>query len=173
MNCDDFLAALETGGLLRRIQARRHAARCPSCATVQAAFVSAKDRLAKPEPLSPQARAAWERATFEDMRRPMPRRRWVPVAASLATAACLTIVFLSTPVREGPIKEAVEKSGEHPVARSVDDLTTALTDPVEELSQLATAAERLDAELASLRDQVERKNIQREVAVVLESYGRW
>ena len=36
MNCDDVLAALETGGPLQRRRARRHAAGCPRCAAVAA-----------------------------------------------------------------------------------------------------------------------------------------
>ena len=37
MKCDHFLAALETGGFVERMQARRHAARCPRCAAVRRA----------------------------------------------------------------------------------------------------------------------------------------
>jgi len=59
MKCDDFLPAMETGGFLQRIRARCHAACCPKCAAVHAAFAVVKRQLAAPSPISAPMRQRW------------------------------------------------------------------------------------------------------------------
>src|SRR5262249_15629171 len=100
MNCEDLLPDLETGGLWRRMRARRHAARCPRCAVVYAKFLAAKVNLATPEPLPNYARELWKRAAVDAPARFERQVRWAPSVACLAAAACLLIVFVGPAVWE-------------------------------------------------------------------------
>ena len=115
MNCDNFLPALETGGLVRRMLARCHAARCPRCAGVQAAFRAAKQRLAAAEPLSLRARQLWERAAGEVDLRPSTRRVWIPAAAGLGVATCILLVVVAIATRP----KSIAPNGRPDVVRSV------------------------------------------------------
>jgi len=166
MNCDDFLPALETGGCLRRMRARRHAARCPHCAAVYAAFTAMKQQLAAPEPLSGRARQLWEQAAGASTVQPSGRRRWVPLAAGLAAAACLLLLVVEWAVRPEP---AGTRFVPQPLAKTVIEEI----DPAGELSRLAAAAERLDKQLTRLQEQAARCDAQREVALTLDRFGRW
>jgi hypothetical protein len=65
MKCDDFLPAMETGGSLQRIRARIHAAWCPKCAAVLAAFAAVKRQLATPSAISLQMRQTWDKSLDE------------------------------------------------------------------------------------------------------------
>src|SRR6476469_8773371 len=59
MTCDEFLAAMETGGRVQRWQARRHAATCPSCAAAMRMLETVKQELASAPPLTAGVRARW------------------------------------------------------------------------------------------------------------------
>jgi len=179
MNCDDFLPSMETGGLVRRMRARRHAARCRRCAAVYAAFVSATQQWASPEPLSPCARHLWEQAAGELAVGPFRWRRWMPLAAGLA-AACVVLLAVAMVLRKGfiapPPREVAPRPSEVPAApipqRLAGDVIEQL-DPAEELSRLAAAARQLDAQLQRLRHEAERIDAQRQLAVTLDRFGRW
>jgi hypothetical protein len=172
MNCDDLLPDLETGGLWRRMRARRHAAGCPRCAAVYAAFRAAKIRLATPEPLPRYAREIWNRAAIEAPLRFDRQVRCAPAVACLAAAACLLIVFVGPAVWEHMTKVVVVGG------RSQDTVTISApmvtdVDPIGEFLELAEAVDRLDGELESLRMTAQRRDAQREVILALNQYGTW
>src|SRR5207244_1920411 len=84
MTCDDFLPALETGGFFERAAARRHAAHCPACARVFAAWQELQRELASAPPLSDRERALWTSAAQPGRVRPRTNR--LRQAATLAVA---------------------------------------------------------------------------------------
>jgi hypothetical protein len=170
MKCEDFLPDLETGSLWRKMRARRHAARCPRCASVYAAFRAVKIRLATPEPLSRSAREIWIRAAVNTPVQVERQVSWAPAMACLAAAACLLIVFI------GP---AVWRPNEDiGGGRTQDIVTTSGTtvievNPIGEFSELADAAVRLDDELESLQKLAQHRDVQREVLLALNRYQTW
>jgi hypothetical protein len=173
MNCDDFLPFLETGGPLRRMQARRHAARCPRCAAMHSKFLAAKERLARPDALSNHARELWHRAARDTRAQPVCRHPWLPVAVGLATAACAMVAVVRPVTRENgrrsvPIADA--GSTDAPV---VGPTTIIEVDPTLQLSDLASAAERLGNEIRALQTLAERFEAEREVVMTLNRYGKW
>jgi hypothetical protein len=172
MNCEEFLPALETGGLWRRMRARRHAAGCPRCAAVYAAFRAAKIRLATPEPLPRYAREIWNRAAIDAPVRFDRRVRWTPAVACLAAAACLLIVFVGPAVWEH-VKNVVNDGGRSQETVTISTTSVIEVDPIGEFSELAEAAGRLDGELESLRMVAQRRDAQREVMLALNQYGTW
>jgi negative regulator of sigma E activity len=172
MNCDDFMLASETGGFVRRWQARRHAARCPRCAAANAAFAATKQRLATPEPLSPHVRQLWEQAACEVTVGPSRRTLWIPVAVGLGVAACVLLFVVKVAVRQ-------ELPTPHPapqVAQAIsppDREVIVEVDPAKERSRLAAAVDRLDADMQRLRREVERLHARQQIATTLDRYGRW
>ena len=172
MKCDHFLAALETGGFVERMQARRHAARCPRCAAVRAALAAAKQQLRTCEPLSPHARQLWRQAAGEAAVRPSRHRTWIPLAAGLATAVGVLLFIVATAGRKEPLPTpppaGLAHSDTSPVREVVDDV-----DSASELARLAATVERLDADLQRLRHQAERLEARQQVAMTLDEFGRW
>lgn len=166
MNCDDFLPALETGGCLRRWQARRHAARCSRCAAVYEVFTTMKQKLAVPEPLSPRARKLWEQAADASVMQPSGRRLWMPLGAGLAAAACLMLFVVQWAVRPEP-------AGTRFTPQPFVETLVEEVNPAGELSFLAAATERLDMQLKLLQEQAARCDAQREVALTLDRFRRW
>jgi len=156
MKCEDFLPDLETGSPWRRMQARRHAVRCPRCAAVYAALTAAKARLATPEPVSPRARELWNRAARSTVTVPDRRRRWVPAVACLVTAACLLIIFVGPDLWVRPNGNLMVNTGRSPDSIVTSPVTVSELDPVSDLSQLDDAASQLDAQLNSLRATAQR-----------------
>jgi hypothetical protein len=176
MNCDDFLPELETGGLVRRMLARRHAARCPRCAAVGAAFGAAKQRLVTPEPLSPLARQLWERAANEATWRPSGGRRWIAAAATgLGVAASIGVLLWivdltawSRSVAPQPAPALTRPIPQPRNATTVDEI-----DPAEEMARLTAAVDRLERDLQTLRLKAERLDARQQIAVTLDRFSRW
>jgi len=172
MNCDRFLAALETGGFAGRLLARLHAARCPRCAAVRAALAAAKQQLRTCEPLSPRVRQLWRQAAGEASVRSSGDRILLPLAAGLAVAVIVLAFFVSTAVR----KEALSTQGKTDVAHSdaapVKELV-AEVDSASELARLAATIDRLDADVLRLRHQAERLEARQQVAMTLDQFGHW
>jgi hypothetical protein len=160
MKCEDFLPDLETGGWWRRMQARRHAARCPRCAAVYVAFRTAKAGLAAPEPLPPHARELWKRAARDIVLRPERRRRWVPAIACAATAACLFIAFVGPALWVKP-------------PRVTSPVTVVQLDPTAEFSRLEDEVGKLDSQLQSLRATAQRFEARQKVMIALNQYDKW
>jgi hypothetical protein len=166
MKCEQTLVDLECGGPLRRLRARCHAMRCPRCAAVRTAFGEMKRRLAVLEPLSPEARRAWERASGSlpaGSPRSTGRRVWVPLTGGLAAA------FLAVLVVGHLFWWKPGDVGQPPPSGSVVEVI----DPAEELTQLATALDALDAQVRQLKEEAGRQTARRAVASAIDRFGRW
>ena len=173
MNCNNFLPALETGGFVRRIQARRHAARCPRCAAVHAALAAAKRQLAAAEPLSPRAERLWRQAVGEATVRPARGNAWKMVTAGAVSVVCLVMVFLlaiSKYINNSPTP-ASQPTVARNESRSLSPITVEEIDTTEGLAYQADEVRRLDVELKSLQQVIEKKSVQRQIAAVLERFG--
>jgi hypothetical protein len=173
MNCDDFLPFLETGGRLRRMQARRHASRCPRCAAVYAKFRAAKERLARPDALSNHALELWKQAARDSLVHPAWRHRWVPIAVGLATAACVLVAVLKPVIREKGRPSTPTEDAVFSDVLLAGPTTIVDVDPTLQLSDLASAAERLGNEISALQTIAERFEAEREVVMTLNRYGKW
>jgi hypothetical protein len=175
MNCDEFLAAQETGGALARWRARRHAAHCPRCAALAAKFAAAKELLAGPEPLSPRARWLWKQAAEEPAGRPAVSLNRSFFAFLLAAAACVALLVIlpkltghqpGGPIKSPtPIVEVPKPPAERP--------TVVVIDPKQELAQLSEAVDRLDEEIKQLRLDAQRADARRQVAMAFDRYDKW
>jgi hypothetical protein len=168
MKCEDLLPSLETGGPLRRMRARRHAARCPRCSPVCAAFGQVKRGLASPQPLSPRALRAWRQACGESSA-PLParagRRMWIPLAGGLAAAGLVWIVI-------GRFARP-EAKDTRPVPPAAGDAVVEVIDPATELARLAKAVDELDEQVQQLKEQAARRAAQHAVALAIDRFGRW
>ena len=173
MNCDSFLPAMETGGLVQRMLARCHAARCPRCAGVQAAFTATKQQLAAAEPLSLRDRQLWERAAGEVDLQPVRRRGWLPAVAGLGVATCVLLLVVAVATRPKP-STPIERPG---VVRSVPG--TLDREVLEEVSsadavaQFVEAVDRLGAEVQRLQQRAEKLDAQQQITATLDRFDRW
>lgn len=171
MNCDDFLIAQETGGFFGRFLARRHAAKCPRCAALQTTFAAVKQELARPEPLSPRAGHLWKHAAQEPTTRHSPFRNWITIGGGLAAAACVLLLVMKftghkPDVSPSPRPEFVD-------SRHLTTPTVTTIDPAKELAQLSEATDRLDADLKKLRQDAQRMDARRQVAMTFEHFDKW
>jgi hypothetical protein len=173
MNCDNFLPFLETGGPLRRLQARRHAARCPRCGLIYSKFSAVKQQLAAPDELTTHVRQLWHRAAHDSAVQPAWRHPWAPVVVALATAACVMVAVIRLGIRDGNQRNDRVKDIAFSSSRVLSPTTVVELDPTAEIVELAAAADQLYAELRTLRDLVERLDAEREVAMTLTRYGQW
>ena len=173
MNCDSFLPALETGGFVQRMLARCHAARCPRCAGVQAAFTATKQRLAAAEPLSLRARQLWERAAGEVDLRPSTRRVWMSAAAGLGVATCILLVVVAIATRP----KSIAPNGRPDVVRSVpgslDRQVIEEVSSADGMARLVEAVDQLRAELQRLQHRAERLDAQQQITATLDRFGHW
>jgi hypothetical protein len=172
MNCDDFLAARETGGPFARMRARRHAARCRRCTALQAKFAAVKDELANAPALPARARQLWVDAAIEPASQISPRRNWALFTGGLAAAACVALLVIKLaghkPAGVTPPPQIVRVIP--PVAT---ESKVTVVDPAKDLAELSAAANQLDAELKQLRLEAERMDARRQVALTLEHYDKW
>jgi hypothetical protein len=168
MKCDDFLPALETGGFLRRLQARGHAAGCRRCAAVHAAWTAAKRQLAIAEPLSPRTRQLWQRAVSERCVQPETRRTGT-VAAWLAGATCVLAFLTGVAVRQDFFPPGSIPGGTDVNSPPEAEVVGEINSPTE-LSGLTAAVDRLDAELQGLQRLAERENAQQQIAATLRQF---
>jgi hypothetical protein len=171
MTCDDFLPALETGGLFRRTAARWHAARCPACARVLARWQALKSELAEASPLTDRQRDLWLLAAEPAPVRPRLQLMWRLAALALVTALPAGFVLWSTQTgifrttgrvvqkRESDTRVAVVPISPESIAR--------------ELSPLERGLDRVEAELAMLARRAARVDAHRQTATLLEEYRHW
>lgn len=174
MNCDDFLPAMETGGPIRRLQARRHRARCPRCAAAYVAFERAKTALARHPPVTAEARAVWSDAMMRprsvSSRSPRMQLIMAGVATTAAAVVVVCVLVLSGRGRQ-PHPRGVDRAMSF--ADSAEAVTVTAHDPGEEFTLLALAVEKLSHEIDALEARVQRRGARNETAVLLHQYDRW
>ena len=173
MKCDEFLSALETGGLVQRLKARCHAARCRRCASQRSAFADAMQRWAVPEPLSPHAERLWRQAAGEAAARPVCGNVRKLATAGAVAAACLAVVCLlavSWHIHNRPTTESQQIAAGNE-SRCFSPITIEDIDPSEGHAYLADEVRRLDVELKSLQQVIEKKSVQNQIAATLQRFG--
>jgi hypothetical protein len=153
MRCEDALELLATGSAFWRSRARRHVARCPSCARESTRLGRITQLLAAAPALAPAERALWASAATAS--RPIRARR-VRIAA-VAAAVLFGIGLAAVALRPWPTRPAIEQppapfaiagSTSRPpspeVVRELDGLTANLKALSRELADLERRAELLD-----------------------------
>ena len=186
MRCEDFLSSLETGGFVKRLLARRHAARCRRCTEAAAAIERLTQELAKSEPLTRELRQCWVQAASgvqqaangpqRDARKlrdqPFVMRQWPKLAVAAAAAAAVVLAIVLWP------KSGDERSTEPPnwspgPEASVSAIRTVQVEPADALARLDAEIANAEAEIAALIDRVERMQASRQAGELLAAYGRW
>ena len=159
MKCEDLWKWIETGNFAQRLLARRHAAKCPSCARWLAHLGRARRELARAEPLSRAERRPWERASQVDAARPGVSAVRVAVLAGAGVAAISILIALAWTAWQwnagGPVE--VVSHGRTPVSQptgsqTIDDeavrqirqMKSQLLALSEELEELSRRAAMLD-----------------------------
>jgi hypothetical protein len=153
MTCDKVLSALAAGGLFGRWRARRHAARCPRCATVINELENMVGELSAVPALTPAERQLWLRAC-DDV--PLVSRYWPRLTRPALAAAVVAAVVIpvgmwlnSRPMqiksRPAVITVVDTKFTRAESLRVVDEIQTGVVGLIRELDQLQSAADLLDA----------------------------
>ena len=128
MNCEDLWKWIETGNFAQRLLARRHAAKCPSCARWLAHLGRVRRELARTEPLSRAERRAWERASQVDAPRPGVSVVRVAVLAGAGVAAISILIALAWTAWQcgagGPVE--VVSPGQSPARQAAGRQTLSL-----------------------------------------------
>ncbi len=153
MKCDKVLPTLVTRGFFGRWRARRHAARCPRCATVINDLENLVGELSAVPALTPAERQLWLRACDDvpSVSRFWPRlTRPALVAAGVAAVVVPVGMWLnSRPVyiKTSPTVVTVvdAKVIEASSLREVEEIRTGVVALMRELDRLQREADLLDA----------------------------
>lgn len=174
MNCDTFLADLETGELLQRRRARGHARICPQCAAALAALNATREEMAAAPPLPPEMRRLWARAAETNVVRPLERRRRVNLMIVVAATTCLFLLYLGLGLQK-PKQAPIEKQmTEHTNVQEIDSAARGVViDPASEFAGLAAAVDELEGELKEVAQLAERREAERQFAVLLKRVEVW
>jgi hypothetical protein len=175
MSCDTFLADLETGSFLERRRARKHAESCPQCAAALESLNAAREELAAAPALTPELRRLWELAAESNVVRPLERRRRVNLRILVAVNACAFLLYLAFGLQpepeDAPIEQQITEN------RNVQEVESAarvvVIDPGRELAELADAVNELEAELKGIERLAERREAERQFAVLLKRVEVW
>ncbi len=171
MKCDDFLPWLETGGMLRRWLAGRHAAKCGRCAAVRDTWIEAKRQLIAPEPPTADLRRMWQQAAGETARLPHLERRWYPMPAAVVAAACVLVVAVAVIAWKVNWWQSVE-----PVTNGQTALASApieVVDRTSEFANLEIGVQQLRAEVDLALADAQRLDARRQAEELLDRYSKW
>jgi hypothetical protein len=176
MRCDHAVNLLATGGVLGRWLARRHAARCTSCAAEAARLRRIACELSIVEPLSAAQRALWTSISTEP--RPsvarLPRYRPALLAGGVAAAVVLalgigaTIVARRPSPKPGPPPAVADPS----LVRTPDIPRPASPAAIRELDDLKTNFQALAQDLAQLRRRAELLDERRDAESLSHRFNR-
>jgi hypothetical protein len=166
MNCEQILAALETGDAREQDDARHHIRSCPSCAAAAAAFEELKSALAEPSLVTEIDRSAWLAAIGAD-RASSTTRDSAPVRRSsqrLVVAAAAVVLLVGAVAlliqRAGDRDIVVEKPKEKSITPEVAPERTPQETIVEEPGRTDPRyVAELDAvrkDVTSMRSELER-----------------
>jgi len=175
MKCDDFLPALETGGMLRRWLAGRHAQQCSRCAAVRDRWLIAKRDLAAAGLLLAEQRRIWKQAVGESAAQRAADRRWTSLPAPVLAAACilaLVVALIAAKlVRRRPVDPVNNGDVAVQVVPSVPE--SQLVDRSTEFSSLETGVEQLLAQLDVTLVDAQRLDARQQADELLDRYSRW
>ncbi len=151
--CEQVVAALATGGAIRRWRALRHAARCPRCAAARDELTQIAETLGEAPPLTVAQRRLWV-AVAGDVIAAMPSRaNWFrPALAGLLAAVVLVAVgawwaFRPVDLPNGPpvIAEVEPSDVRQEAVQDVVGLRGEVVALAQELDDLRRRADLLDA----------------------------
>lgn len=170
MKCDDFLSSLETGGLVRRWLARRHAARCPRCAQAAAALEQLKRSLAENAALTRGQRQRWLQAAGEPAMAPAVWFRRPVLAGGMALAAMLlAVVALQL---YGPQPKKVTQAP--PVENTlIAPPRVTRPDPAQEYARLAGELDAAQRELDALLERAQLLQAGQQATQMIAQFSRW
>ena len=97
----------------------------------------------------------------------------MPAVAWLGAAACVLLLIMEVVIRRDSIVPQPKPDVTHSNARPLDREVVEEIDPMEGLSRLAAAVNRLDAELQRLQHKSELLNARQQVALTLDRFGHW
>jgi hypothetical protein len=153
MKCENFLEAMETGTLWRRVLARRHAKRCLTCAETWRKFLEIRQNIETAEPLSNSQRRLWSQAaevgttvrTFSIIRVAFP------AAAAVIVLFIGSLVWLLNQNQDPQVQQFMIKEV---VLRQNEQIKAGLITLSEKLETLSRHAALLDErrEVRRLRD---------------------
>jgi hypothetical protein len=158
MKCEDLWLWAETGNVLRRLSARRHAARCPRCRESLAKLNAIKHELATSEPPSLEQRRLWERCTASPVAFPAGRKHRALVAQGFALVAAVAVAVAVWSLatwhgaepprvpRGGPtlVERKTAPDGSRESLRRIDEMKSGLLAMSDELEELSRSASLLD-----------------------------
>lgn len=149
--CEETLAALATGGWIRRLRARLHAARCPRCASARDDLWGIAGALADTIPLTTDQRGLWADASGTDPTRFGRTRRLRPALAAAAAVLIIVAVAAWWASRAADRHHDARDIANVPTpalaveARDGADLRARVTALMQELDVLRRHADLLDA----------------------------
>ncbi|MHC4462916.1 MAG: hypothetical protein ACYS6W_03655 [Planctomycetota bacterium] len=153
MKCENFLEAMETGTLWRRVLARRHAKRCLTCAETWRQFLEIRQHLKTAEPLSSSQRRLWSQAAEVDatVTRLSIIRVALPAAAAVIVLSIGSLVWLLNQKEAPQVQQVMIKDV---VLRQHKQIRAGLIALSEDLETLARHAALLDErqQVRKLRD---------------------
>jgi hypothetical protein len=166
MNCEQILAALETGDDREQDDARRHIESCPNCAAAVKTLEEMTSALAEPSQLTEADRAAWlsaktvERAS-STIRESAPDRRSSQRFVVAAAAIVLLVGAVALLIQRAGDRDVIaEKQKDQPITPQVAPERTPPETIVEEPARTDPRyVAELDAvrkDLTSMRSELER-----------------
>ncbi len=151
--CEEVVAALATGGAIRRWRARRHTARCPRCAAARDELRQVAEALGEVPPLTAAQRRLWSTAAGSEIAMGPSRASWFRPALGGALAALVLVAvgawwaFRPVDLRKGPpaIAEVEPSAVQQEALRDVEGLRGEVVALGQELEDLRHRADLLDA----------------------------
>lgn len=153
MRCEEVMAALAAGRVIRRWRARRHAARCPRCTAARDELRQIARTLADDPPLTAAQRRIWVVAAGEEIAAGPSRAWWLrPALAGALAAVVLGAIggwWTLRPVdlRQGPpiVADVKPSAVEAETVHDVEGLRGDVLALARELDDLRRRADLLDA----------------------------
>ena len=176
MKCDDFLPALETGGMIGRLQAAAHARRCQQCAAVRAKFEIAKRQWTDASVVTPGQREMWQRAAIAEPRMaPSRSRRSRAQKWAMATGMTMVIVITLVLTRWSRSPSETEMAQRPPLSTTPPNEVSQLSSVQQPRDQAAIdtverALDELAVELKKLQDQADLIDARHDVDELLSTY---
>jgi hypothetical protein len=151
--CEEVVAALATGGAIRRWRARRHAARCPQCGAARDELRRVAEALADVPPLTAAQRRLWAAAAGDEIGAEPSRARWFRPALVGALAALVLVAvgawwaFRPVDFRQGPpaVTDVDSSAFRQEALRDVEGMRGGIAVLAQELDDLRRRADLLDA----------------------------
>jgi hypothetical protein len=169
MTCDEFLAAMETGSRVQRWQARRHAARCPSCAAAMQMMETVKGELAEAEPLTAGMRARWLSVARETPRLESAWRWRVAYAmAAMVLVAVATWWAVHRVAVNKPPEIVKVKVG--PSSSEAGQIVAVKVEPAQQFEMLQAELDQLGHEIGVVRQAAVSLAAMQEISRVLDKY---